>query len=172
MWTRPRRAGRGYSGALVRRLELVSNDGAARLIERESPDALWWQVTLDAGGPSATARVDPDGEVHKTPISEILPRDGERVARMERCEKTWESIDRTLRLNARHDGLGHIALRVSAPSERLPGRLVPRRYAQVRRGSARFNRSRRRELQCRVARNAAVGGVRLGCVWQAAYAAR
>lgn len=53
----------------MRRPELTSDDVASLVMERESPDELWWQVTLDARGPSGSTRVDPGGELYKTPVA-------------------------------------------------------------------------------------------------------
>lgn len=94
----------------ARQLELLSNDGAALVIERdESPNAWWWQVTLSDRDASATTRVDPNGA---TPVADFFA-DLAREWRGWSDTKLWEPFERGLRLSATHDGLGHVALRVT-----------------------------------------------------------
>jgi Family of unknown function (DUF6228) len=98
-------------------LQLLSNNGAALLIERdESPNAWWWQVTLSDRDASATTRVDPNGAAPVADFFADLARDwrGWSNARL------WEPFERGLRLSATHDGLGHVALRVTLQQDVFP----------------------------------------------------
>jgi hypothetical protein len=101
----------------VRRLELLSNDGATLVIERdESPEAWWWHVTLTASDASAATRVDPNGG---TPVDKFFA-DLAREWRGWSDAKSWEPFERRLRLSAQHDGLGHVALRVTLQQDAFP----------------------------------------------------
>ena len=95
----------------MRRLELLSNDGAALVVERDDArtSGWWWHVTLSGREASAATRVDPNGGA---PIADFFA-DMAREWRGWDGEKIWEPIEPGLRLSARHDGLGHVALRVA-----------------------------------------------------------
>ncbi len=94
----------------MRRLELLSNDGAALVIRRdESPEAWGWQVKLSDRDASATARVDPNAGASVAEFFADLAREWRGWS----DAKIWEPFERGLRLSARHDGLGHVALRVT-----------------------------------------------------------
>jgi hypothetical protein len=96
------------------RLEVLSNDRAALVIEREGSSDLRWRVTLrgsrlSGSGVSATAPVYADGEGLLVAFFDDLARDWRGWS----DARTWQSIEGTLQISARHDGLGHIALRVT-----------------------------------------------------------
>jgi len=73
--------------ARVPRHGLISNDGAARPLDRvDSPDADWWQVTLADRGASGSARPESNGEHLQTPTAAFLRWTGAQLARLVRSE--------------------------------------------------------------------------------------
>ncbi len=89
-----------------------SREGGFLTIEREErPTAKWWYVTVETGGLRAATRTDGDPMGIAESIGRFFKSLGEDWRGWD-GERTWSSIEGTFALNATHDGLGHVPLRV------------------------------------------------------------
>jgi hypothetical protein len=95
-------------------LRLVSNDGSTLVIEADpSLYPFDWLLSLTAPSLSARTGVDPDAV--RFAGDGIQHFFAALVAEWRGWpqEKIWASLDGALRLAATHDGLGHVAVRVT-----------------------------------------------------------
>jgi hypothetical protein len=86
----------------------ASGDGVLAI---DQADKEWWQVRLEVGSLRAEGRVDGAGSRYSVFLQEFV---ADLAANWRGWEgsKQWASIEGCLNLDARHDGLGHIELRV------------------------------------------------------------
>ncbi|MFZ0043670.1 MAG: DUF6228 family protein [Solirubrobacteraceae bacterium] len=91
-------------------LQLSGGGGSLTITSEESPEPLYWRVTLTSGGLHASTDIDLDAIRHSVePIGEFFLRLAADW-RGWQGERRWG--DDPLMLSATHDGLGHVAITV------------------------------------------------------------
>lgn len=88
---------------------VIKSSSGRGLLKIEPGGHGWWSVRLEVESLRAEGRVDDAGSRYGVPLQRFL---GDLAAHWRGWDnsKEWESIEGGLRLEARHDGLGHIAL--------------------------------------------------------------